>query len=147
MDIGRQLRRSATTKVLTSRVSRLGILFVLWLIVREASLRTGGFEDGPVVCPIRLLTGYPCPGCGGTRAIGAICVGQFERAWSLNPVTFVLCFMVIAWAAQITPLNKLARRVLTIFQSRAIFIQVLVLISLYGIAWIAAIGRFNSGIL
>ena len=147
MDFGRRLRRSATTKVLTSRVSRLGILFVLWLFVREASLRTGGFEDGPVVCPIRLLTGYPCPGCGGTRAIGALCVGQFERAWSLNPVTFVLCFMVLAWAAQITPLNKLARRVLTVFQSRAIFLQVLVLTSLYGIAWIAAIGRFNSGIL
>ena len=147
MDFGRRLRRSATTKVLTSRVSRLGILFVVWLIVREASLRTGGFEDGPVVCPIRLLTGYPCPGCGGTRAIGALCVGQFERAWSLNPVTFVLCFMVLAWAAQITPLNKLARRILTVFQSRAIFLQVLVLTSLYIIAWIAANGRFNSGIL
>lgn len=147
MDLNLHLKRSFRTRVLGTRTSRICLLILAWFLVREASLRTGGFEDGPVVCPVRLLTGYPCPGCGGTRAIGAICIGQFERAWSLNPITFLLCFIVLAWAAQITPLNKLALRALTIFQSRAIFIQVLLLTSLYGIAWIAAIGRFNSGIL
>jgi hypothetical protein len=136
-----------TTKAFGNRASRIIFLFVAWFLVREGALRTSGFENGPILCPIRLLTGYPCPGCGGTRAMGAISLGDFERAWSLNPITFVICLVLIVWALKITPLYNLARQVSAVFQRRALAIQVLSLIFLYAIAWIAAVERFKPGIL
>jgi hypothetical protein len=136
-----------TTKIFARRTSRVIVLFITWFLVREGAMRTSGFENGPILCPIRLLTGYPCPGCGGTRAMGAISLGDFERAWSLNPITFVICLVLIVWALKITPLYNLARQVSAVFQRRALAIQVLSLIFLYAIAWIAAVERFKPGIL
>ena len=136
-----------TTKVFSTRASRIIFLFVAWFLVREGALRTSGFENGPILCPIRLLTGYPCPGCGGTRAMGAICLGQFDKAWSLNPITFAVCLVLITWAFKITPLYKLARQLSMAFRRQALVIQVLSLIFLYALAWIAALERFKLGIL
>lgn len=46
-------------------------------------------------CPAILLTGFPCAGCGMTRAVLCIVSGQFARAWNLNPMAFpVLLFGV-----------------------------------------------------
>ena len=135
-----------TTKVFRTRTSRVILLFVAWFLVREAAIRTSGFENGPILCPFRLLTGYPCPGCGGTRAMGAICLGQFDKAWSLNPITFAVCLVLIVWALKITPLYSLARQVSAAFQRRALVLQILSLTFLYAIAWVAALARFDSGI-
>ena len=141
------LRRSFTTTALGTRTIRIALLFFSWLLVREASLRTSGFENGPVLCPVRLLTGYPCPGCGGTRSMGAISIGQFENAWSLNPIAFAVCTMGILWALKIRPINDLAQKASMTFRSKSLSVQILPLLALYAIAWIAAIERFNSGIL
>ena len=135
-----------TTKVFKTRASRVILLFLAWFLVREAAIRTSGFENGPILCPFRLLTGYPCPGCGGTRAMGAICLGQFDKAWSLNPITFAVCLVLIVWALKITPLYSLARQVSAAFQRRALVLQILSLTFLYAIAWVAALARFDSGI-
>jgi hypothetical protein len=60
---------------------------------------------GPVVCPFRLATGLPCPGCGLTRAWVFLAHGRVGDAVSANPfglitmpvaVAFVLGF-VVAW--------------------------------------------------
>ena len=136
-----------STRIIRSRAGRIGLVFSTWLIVREAALRTDGFQEGPILCPVRLLTGYPCPGCGGTRALGAICLGQFERAWSFNPITFLVCLIVLLWAIQISPINKFLRRISSKLRSLSPSLQVCSIICLYGIAWMAAIARFNSGIL
>ena len=136
-----------TTKVFGTRASRIIVLFVAWFLVREAATRTSGFENGPILCPVRLLTGYPCPGCGGTRAMGAICLGQFEKAWSLNPLTFSVCLFLITWALKIAPLNMMVRQISAAFQKRSLALQIFSLIFVYGVAWIAALARFNSAIL
>ena len=140
------IKEEFTTKVFKTRASRVIFLFVAWFLVREAAIRTSGFENGPILCPFRLLTGYPCPGCGGTRAMGAICLGQFDKAWSLNPITFAVCLVLIVWALKITPLYSLARQVSAAFQRRALVLQILSLTFLYAIAWVAALARFDSGI-
>ena len=134
-------------RVVATRVGRVALVALAWLLTRAASTRTSGFEDGPVLCPWRLLTGYPCPGCGGIRAMGAISTGQFEQAWLLNPIAFVACFVVILWAFQITPLIKFAGKASALFRSQAFAIQVITMALLYAFVWIAAIARFNSGIL
>lgn len=42
------------------------------------------------LCPSVLVTGFPCPGCGMTRAMFAISRGDFAAAWELHPFSFVL---------------------------------------------------------
>lgn len=37
-------------------------------------------------CPLREWTGWPCPTCGGTRAIAALARGDLVRAVRSNPV-------------------------------------------------------------
>lgn len=37
-------------------------------------------QTGPVLCPFRLLTGLPCPGCGLTRSFCAMAQGQWGDA-------------------------------------------------------------------
>ena len=139
------MRRSFTATALGTRTGRFLTLLLSWLLIREVSIRTSGFENGPVICPVRLLTGYPCPGCGGTRSMGAISIGQFDQAWSLNPLAFVVCIVAILWALQIAAINGLARKASAIFRRFPLALQVTPLMALYGIAWIAAIARFNSG--
>jgi Protein of unknown function (DUF2752) len=42
------------------------------------------------VCPIRALTGWRCPGCGSTRALGALLSGRFADALHYNPLAAIL---------------------------------------------------------
>ena len=135
------------SRVVATRVGRVALVALAWLLTRAASTRKSGFEDGPVLCPWRLLTGYPCPGCGGIRAMGAISTGQFEQAWLLNPVAFLVCSVVLVWAFRITPLIKIAQQASIKFRSQSLSLQIIILSLAYVIAWIAAIARFNSGIL
>ena len=46
-------------------------------------------------CPVKLLTGYPCPGCGMTRAGFSIFKLDFKSAFEYNPLIFVLPFILI----------------------------------------------------
>lgn len=47
-------------------------------------------------CGLRLLTGLPCPLCGGTRAAQAILGGNFSLAAQLNPLAFPVVGLLIA---------------------------------------------------
>lgn len=48
-------------------------------------------------CPFKMLTGLPCPGCGGTRAFYAIIQGHFAEAILTNPLSvLVTVFAIIA---------------------------------------------------
>ena len=44
----------------------------------------------PVACPLIYMTGFPCAGCGMTRAVWFVLTGQFARAFYMNPVAFVI---------------------------------------------------------
>jgi len=135
------------SRVIATRAGRVALVAIAWLLTREVSMRVNGFDDGPVLCPWRLITGYPCPGCGGIRAMSSICTGQFEQAWLLNPIAFLACFVVIVWAFRITPLIKFAGKASALFRSQSFSLQVVILSLVYALAWIAAVARFNSGIL
>lgn len=41
-------------------------------------------------CPMVLLTGFPCPGCGLTRAAMALLTLNWQTAWQLNGVIFLI---------------------------------------------------------
>jgi uncharacterized membrane protein YwzB len=60
-------------------------------------------------------------------------------------LAFVVCIVAILWALQIAPINGFVRKASAIFRRFPLALQVTPLMALYGIAWIAAIARFNSG--
>lgn len=39
-------------------------------------------------CPLVIITGFPCPGCGMTRAFLFAFTGQFVRAFHANPLVY-----------------------------------------------------------
>lgn len=39
-------------------------------------------------CPLVIFSGFPCPGCGMSRASACFLAGRWEQAWRLNPVVF-----------------------------------------------------------
>ncbi len=40
-------------------------------------------------CPLRTITGIPCPMCGMTRGVTALVHGDFARALLMNPASYV----------------------------------------------------------
>lgn len=59
-------------------------------------------------CPFLITTGFPCPGCGMTRAMFYLLTGRFERGMSLNPaaplwIAFFICFFVERYLRGRTP--------------------------------------------
>jgi hypothetical protein len=49
-------------------------------------------------CPFLQLTGRPCPGCGGLRAVNDLTRGDFVAAVSSNVLAVALvAFLTVAW--------------------------------------------------
>jgi hypothetical protein len=63
--------------------------------------------SGPIVCPFRLATGLPCPGCGLTRSWVYIAHGDFGDAVRANPFGYLTMAAAIALIAVV--LGSLAR--------------------------------------
>lgn len=73
------------------------IAVMLWLL----PVRLPGFVSAmlSVPCIFHAVTGYYCPGCGGTRAVGAFLQGNFGQSFIYHPIVvyaavLYLCFMV-----------------------------------------------------
>jgi hypothetical protein len=65
-------------------------------------------------CPSRLLTGWLCPFCGGTRAGAALLSGDVAAAWAFNPLLLVAAVLVgvraIGWLIELAHGRPTARR-------------------------------------
>ncbi|TKV59293.1 DUF2752 domain-containing protein [Nakamurella flava] len=80
--------------------------------------------NGPVVCPFRLLTGLPCPGCGLTRSWVFAVHGDLDASLAAHPfgppllgLTLVLAGVLLARrvAGRAGPnLDRLVRHPLTV---------------------------------
>jgi hypothetical protein len=51
------------------------------------------------LCPFKLLTGFPCPGCGLTHAFCSISHGHLKVAWQANPFGFLFYTLALACLA------------------------------------------------
>jgi len=49
----------------------------------------------PWICPLKALTGHPCPGCGMTDAARALMEGHFREAAERNPNVYPLALWAI----------------------------------------------------
>lgn len=65
------------------RIARL--VFYLAAVLFFALLPYAAVEGGWMVCPSAAM-GFPCPGCGATRALSLLMKGRWIEAWDLNRV-------------------------------------------------------------
>lgn len=64
-------------------------------------------------CPIKMFTGFDCPGCGSTRALHALLHGRPDEAWRFNPwLPPALLFALLALVADLRG-GPWAKRVLS----------------------------------
>lgn len=48
-------------------------------------------------CLFRLLTGFYCPGCGGTRALAAFLHGQWLQSFIFHPIVlYMFCSVLLS---------------------------------------------------
>ena len=49
------------------------------------------------ICPMAAFTGFPCPGCGLTRAGIRALTFDFPGAWQMNPFIFPIAALIFVW--------------------------------------------------
>lgn len=82
-----------------SVAAALAVMFVLWVAL---------VEWPPMVCPMRAVSGLPCPTCGATRALFAFTGGDVAVALRMNPLVgtgLVLALPYVAYAATVAALG------------------------------------------
>lgn len=52
------------------------------------------------LCPMVLITGFPCPGCGLTRAGFRVLRLDFAGAWETHPFIFAVIVLAVVFAAE-----------------------------------------------
>ena len=75
--------------------------FVAFGVTLSGVYSTTGFG---LPCPFRLLTGWLCPFCGGTRLGSALLHGELGAAFAHNPMVFVglvaLAALGVVWTVE-----------------------------------------------
>ena len=69
-----------------------GAVFIGYLLVGRFFLYS--------LCPMVILTGFPCPACGMTRAVMSILKGNFAAAWYLHPFSYVFLLFLVVFAVR-----------------------------------------------
>lgn len=84
-----------SNRVTTAVVGATG---VAWVAFAGAFYRSTGTAFAGVGCPVKHLTGLDCPGCGSTRALGALTRLDVGAAFDHNVlVPGALLFVVASW--------------------------------------------------
>lgn len=65
-------------------------------------------------CPVVIVTGMPCPGCGMTRAVFYFATGQWERGWEMNPLGILWLALAVYFVVMRYWMGKRAKGVLQI---------------------------------
>lgn len=60
-------------------------------------------------CSLRTLTGVPCVGCGGTRAMKALSRGEIREAAGFNPLVVLAVGGIVLWFVWTVSTARLAR--------------------------------------
>lgn len=122
----------------------LGAIFLAILALGAAAIGLLHLDRLPfAVCTFKVVTGWPCLTCGGTRAVGRLASGDLAGAMAMNPLAALGALAVLPWG--IADLALLARgRALAIELAPAAWRALRVAIPaalLANWAWLLAAGR------
>lgn len=62
------------------------LLFAIYFVIGRKFLYS--------LCPMVIMTGFPCPGCGLTRAMFMVLRGDFAGAWKMHPFIYGVIILV-----------------------------------------------------
>jgi len=113
----------------------LFLLFITGCIVWISIQALGLFNI--TICPLKLLTGIPCPGCGTTRAVFAFAEGNFLEALQINPLGLLISAIIFIAAGVLfydlifdqIVLEKILQRTQTALKNRIFLNSILFVIS------------------
>ncbi len=79
------------------RIWKHRIVFAYLATIMLFMFATLFYDRVPIpLCPFKLLTGIPCPGCGGLRAANVLLQGDVLEALYINPLScVVMIFLAI----------------------------------------------------
>jgi hypothetical protein len=131
------------SKVRAGGALALGILFIPFALFARAN--DGFTEGGAIPCIWRSLTGYPCPGCGLTRAFASLTEFDIAQSIRFNPeallFTALFLFALIA-PQQLIAIKERFQRWSSLKSNKNLFISALVV---FGLLWIVNIIRVSTG--
>jgi hypothetical protein len=93
--IGWPIAREAPARWLKPMRVSLGEFCCLSVV---AGVIVAGLVSGHSVCLWRAALGFPCPGCGMTRALLSLVRGDLQAAWQFNPNSFVVAPILLGAA-------------------------------------------------
>lgn len=102
-------------------------------------------DHGPDICPFRMLTGLPCPGCGLTRSWVHLMHGDVGGAFAFNvfgPLTLALTAVAVVLAVWRLVAGRAALQKLRVRRLLPIVLTLVGIWLVYGVARIvdAAVG-------
>lgn len=120
--------------ITTGIVCFIGIIWLLLDYYASANV---------TLCPVKLVTGYPCPSCGTTRSISALFNGQLKEAFMINPfgivssiiIMAVMLLMLLDLVTKRDYYHKLYNQVEKFLQQHKAFSAILVILVILNWAW------------
>jgi hypothetical protein len=102
------MERTTTVAVDRPGVARSAVAAAA--LVAVASI-AGAMTAAPTLCPVALLTGTPCPGCGMTRAVVALARGDLRASWAAHPLAALVVVegAVVAASGALQRLGRIVR--------------------------------------
>jgi len=82
-------------------------------------------------CPLRTVTGIPCPMCGMTRGVTSLVNGDFVHALLMNPASYLAVAIALLLFAQ--------------WRTRRVVIPIWVIAVVLGLMWTWQLFKYASG--
>jgi hypothetical protein len=105
---------------------------IAWLILAFAAVLPPRGVGIPI-CPSKLVTGVPCPGCGLTRSVTCLAHAELARSWHYHPFGCVVFALAIWFALVPLAAPRLHRRAKASRPARAAGLLLLIAFILYGV--------------
>jgi hypothetical protein len=125
-----------------SVAKRLGISGSTSLGSREVRVLGGAMLAAAIVrplvpmevvppCPLRTVTGIPCPMCGMTRGVTSLVHGDFAHALLMNPASYLAVALAIVLLVQ--------------WRLKRVVVPVWVIVTLLAVMWTWQLFKYGTG--
>ena len=121
-----QQRFGGATRIDAKEVRVVGAAMLAVAAIRPAI----PFEFVPP-CPLRTITGIPCPMCGMTRGVTALVHGDFAHALLMNPASYLAVALAILLLVQ--------------WRTRRVVIPVWVIVTVFACMWAWQLFKYATG--